>query len=119
MSIIDCNNPPHIINTKHCTHEMISTQQTCLNEAYIMSPCNTKINDFINYASLTVDQEDPENHNNEIHNNPGGLEHVSVESMVEIITKRELDFYCICNDIENINSSTTDYTSSCEVGMLP
>ena len=117
LSMINCDDPLHI-DSKRYTHEMINSQSKFSNEVYVTASYNKSINILIDDTSTTINQEDNEYHNNENHNSTGGSEHVSVASMIEIITKKVLDFNGINDDMENIDVSTSEGITEGEIGML-
>ena len=58
------------------------------------------------------------NFNNEIHNDVGGSEKFSVESIIDIIARKILEFNGINNDIVSVNVSTADCPARYDISML-
>ena len=97
---------------------MINSQSKFSNEVYVAASYNESINVLIDDTSTTINQEDNEYHNNENNNSTRGSEHVSIASMIEIITKKVLDFNGINDNIENIDVSVSEGITEGEIGML-
>ena len=116
LSIIDCDDP--LFTDTNCyTHAMISTEHNFLNEVYVIAPFNNNSNVLIGGKFSIIDQEDAQNDNNEIDVTIRGG-HVSVESMIKIITKIVLGFHDIFDDAQSVDLSSTNCTTSYEIDML-
>ena len=73
---------------------------------------------IVDDSSSIVDQKETENDNNEVAVGVVRSNHISVESIVEIITKRALDVHDIDDDTESCNLFITDCATSYKVSML-
>ena len=117
LKMISCDDPLHI-DSKQYTHELINSQSKFSNEVYVTASYNESINVIIDDTSTTILQEDNENHNNESYMNVGASERVSVASMIEIITKKVIDFAGIGDYIESSVESDSEAAVEVEIGML-
>ena len=117
LSMINCDDPLHI-DTKRYTHKLINSQSIFSNDVYVKASCNKSINVLVEDTPITFDQDGIEDQYNENNTNTGLSEHVSVASMVEIITKQVIDFDSIDDDMAIVDVSESEYTVECDNGIL-
>ena len=86
LRIIYYNHPLHT-NTKYYTRAMINIHSKFANNVYVTAPFNENRNVLIDDTSSTIDQEDTPYDNNRIGVAAGRLKNISVEEMIQIITK--------------------------------